>query len=120
MLSDQTTEPGARTASENRFKSLMRWPVRLIREARKADAGAAMVAQQTVSGWAGLQGRLAPAGGAPPEMAVSSLMEAGRPGVPEGGPIRRVNGANQSESEPETDDFAQPSDGDGVPEDMAT
>ena len=72
-------------------------------------------------GWPGVQALPAPAwGGVSPGMGISSRLEDENAGNPADRSGWRKNALNRSDSEPETDDSAQPSDEDGVPDDMAT
>jgi RNA polymerase sigma-70 factor, ECF subfamily len=116
----------------------MRWPVRLIRDARESVPGDKRPVPSFARGGAlsllGLE--IVAAGfegwGGGPKAVMSSRSEDDRRASAAGakatqsGPAQRgqpemgkkpVNGAK---SEPETDEFAQPSEVDGVPEDMAT
>jgi RNA polymerase sigma-70 factor (ECF subfamily) len=107
----------------------MRWPVRLIREARESAPGDRRpVPFLDQVGIFGL--KLAAAGvkapDAHPMTAMSSQREDDLPkstrlgSVKPGQPGTGKNPVNSPKSGPETDEFAQPSEEDGVPEDMAT
>jgi RNA polymerase sigma-70 factor (ECF subfamily) len=111
----------------------MRWPVRLIREEREPAPGDKLpVSPLPYAGRMGLHGlELAAAGAGGQGRTLLAAMSSqlgddgsapaggtgsGRPGQPPKG--KKL--VNSAKSEPESDDFAQPSDEGGVPEDMAT
>jgi RNA polymerase sigma-70 factor (ECF subfamily) len=115
----------------------MRWRVRSIREVRRSAPGdeppASPLPYAETLGIAGLE--LAAAGGPPLRgvsiAAMSSYSDEdeatpapgagpGQRGQHGGQHLRGRKPVNDAKSEPETDEFAQPSDTDGVPEDMAT
>jgi len=116
----------------------MRWRVRSIREARESAPGdeppvASLLRYLGRMGilFSGLRFELATAGAFPwrgaPLAAMSSQSDDGEPGrtlrAGSGRSGQESKGGkplNSAKSEPETDEFAQPSEEGGVPEDMAT
>ena len=107
----------------------MRWPVRLIRDARESAPGdRRSVPSFFEAGIFGLKLAAPGVGGLEthPMTAMSSRSEDERPKSTRLGSVHPERPAagkkplNDAISEPETEDFAQPSLEDGVPEDMAT
>jgi len=111
----------------------MRWRVRSIREARESAPGdKPPVSPFSVARGMSLHGlELAAADaaglGGTPLAAMSSQSDDDGPAMEGGAGLGRPGQApkgkkrvNSAKSEPESDDFTQPSDEDGVPEDMAT
>jgi RNA polymerase sigma-70 factor, ECF subfamily len=111
----------------------MRWPVRLIRDALGFTPGdkqpVLSVAPRGIQSLFGLEFVAAGVNGLGegPTAVMSSRSEDGMPprgagsgAVGPGTPAKGRKPLNSANSEPETDDFAQPSQEDGVPEDMAT
>lgn len=107
----------------------MRWPVRSIRSTRESASGERQPALSfDVAGAFGLELAAAGAKGLNPHpmTAMSSQREDDRAKLPRLGsaeprqPGIGKKAVNDAKSEPGSDEFAQPSEEDGVPEDMAT
>ena len=105
----------------------MRWRVRSIREVRKSASGDELPAP--VYPWRGMLLGLREMGGVRgvPISCLSSYSDedeetrgTGASAGHAGQPFKGRKPLNDAKSEPKTDEFAQPSDADGVPEDMAT